>query len=816
MKIKTKLVLNVMVVIVIVACFAATGIIGMRFIKSKLVYLTEQSTPFQMRTIELQKSIQSAIAELVKVGTSKTTHDFVMYRAGAEKALSEVKNAEEMLGSLSGTKSDTYDELHKVADELIQVTGGRLKAEDDALSANRAVAQRIKDASTRLNSLNISIRKLQNTHSSAFKTSINDTNGMLAKLRKIEGLKSNMKDLRLALVEMQKAHDKKAFDNANNELSAAVTLSQQNDYLKESKGLNNVLKKLIEKIDEMTKLQASNLNHENASAQSKYEEISSEVMERLLTVTSVIDQEVHNTGNKYAAETKKQGDTFTQSTLATRILTGSAELTALGESLDGLSTRLLTLSSIKDIDNLSVELKKTSEKINVVNQSLKQALSEIGAKEELNTLKNVESALSSIKSMFIADDGIISKIRNQIEMKEKARQATEKLMEIVLKQSEKGNKTVVAARGEQEKAISRVNYMVNLNTILICIISIAAVVFGLVFGTAVYRSISRPLMELVNVSNNVAQGDLTSQVDSQRKDEVGIVQAHIATMVGNLRGIAGKIKNACGNLADNSQKLSETASVLEAGARQQTLQAEQSSVAMMEMSQTTMDVAKNVANTAETAMKMKQIAQSGKDAMSSTMGELTKFTDKVKESAQKVESLGQKSEEINNIIFLIKDIADQTNLLALNAAIEAARAGEHGMGFAVVAQNVRDLANKTTVATDDIAKTIKGMQSEVAGSVTFMKEENKSLELVLKHVTTSIKSIEEITCYVEQVSDMVQRIAVATEEQTSTSEGISHNIDNATSMMRQLNDSVAEIKRASESLLVLAGDLNTMGSWFKV
>ncbi|MCL4492362.1 MAG: methyl-accepting chemotaxis protein, partial [Nitrospirae bacterium] len=106
--------------------------------------------------------------------------------------------------------------------------------------------------------------------------------------------------------------------------------------------------------------------------------------------------------------------------------------------------------------------------------------------------------------------------------------------------------------------------------------------------------------------------------------------------------------------------------------------------------------------------------------MDITVNELVKFADTVKESAVKVESLGHKSEEINDIIILIKDIADQTNLLALNAAIEAARAGEQGRGFAVVADSVRQLAERTANATDDIAKTVRTMQTEVGESVEFM------------------------------------------------------------------------------------------------
>jgi methyl-accepting chemotaxis protein len=256
--------------------------------------------------------------------------------------------------------------------------------------------------------------------------------------------------------------------------------------------------------------------------------------------------------------------------------------------------------------------------------------------------------------------------------------------------------------------------------------------------------------------------------------------------------------------------------MLQSAVDQQAQQVSQSVTAMTEMSQTTADVARNAADTADAAHRMKTSAVQGREAMNVTAKDLTSFTDMVKESAHKVETLGEKSAAISNIVSLIKDIADQTNLLALNAAIEAARAGEQGRGFAVVADEVRALAERTTEATGEIYSTVKEMQVEIESSVNFMQQEKEAVDRVLGNVHNTLSSIEEIVGYVEQVSDMVHRIAVATEEQTSTSNEVARNMEIVNGISQQMKTSDVEINHASGEISNTAHDLKQMIAWFKV
>lgn len=812
MTIKTKLTLNVVIVLVIIGAVAATSIIGMGFVKSKLSYLTEHSTPFQMRTIEFQKSIQSTIADLVRVSAANNITEYKSYRSEAEKSLAECKKAQSSLEALSGeAKMETMEELNRIAAELFEITEGRLAAEEEGLAANKSITQKLNAASFKLKELDGKIKGLQLNRSANLVTSLEDTKGISSKLRSIEMLKTSMKDLQLALYELQMAQDKKGLIIGRGKANSALNKMLQNDFVSDSSKIQSDIKGLGEKIEEMVKLQQSNGENKNQA-----DNIRNDINERLSVIMLSIEQELVAASDKNTKEITKQGDVFTQSNIANNILVANSGLLSLGLSIEGLTTKLFTGISFRELDSVESEIKKDFEKIEPVRKLLEKSLKKLDAKEEIKTLLSAGDALTSTKGLLLGGNGVVSKIRNQLKMREKAMQATDKLRGIVLKQAEKGKETVTVARGEQEKAIGMVNKMVRFSTMLVIGIGLGATVFGIVFGTWIYRSIAKPLNELIWATDRIAEGDLTCAKNEYSKDEIGMVHKSMCKMTGNLGGIVGKIKASTGSLARSSENLSSTAVRLEKGSGEQTLRIEQSATAMTEMSQTTLDVAKNASHTADVAQNMKKVALQGKDAMRVTMQELQRFAETVRESAVKVESLGKKSEEINGIITLIKDIAEQTNLLALNAAIEAARAGEQGRGFAIVADNVRQLAERTTVATGDIGSTVSAMQTEVSDSVNFMKEERESIGKVLNHVDSTLKSIDEIVLYVEQVADMVQRIAVATEEQSSASEEISQNMENIAVTTRDLSNSVVEIKRASENLSRLAVELNSTAGWFNV
>jgi methyl-accepting chemotaxis protein len=253
-----------------------------------------------------------------------------------------------------------------------------------------------------------------------------------------------------------------------------------------------------------------------------------------------------------------------------------------------------------------------------------------------------------------------------------------------------------------------------------------------------------------------------------------------------------------------------------AGAEEAAAQSITVATAGEEMSATAGDIARNCHLAAESAKRAHTAADNGSRVVENSIVVMHRIADRVQMSAKTVEELGKRSDQIGSIIGTIEDIADQTNLLALNAAIEAARAGEQGRGFAVVADEVRALAERTARATKEIDKMIKTIQQETKSAVSVMEEGVAEVEQGMQEASRSGEALRMIQEEINMVNQQVQQIATAAEEQTATTSEISCNIHQITDVVNSTADSARKSLSAAEYLSGLSSELKQMVSRFKV
>jgi methyl-accepting chemotaxis protein len=353
----------------------------------------------------------------------------------------------------------------------------------------------------------------------------------------------------------------------------------------------------------------------------------------------------------------------------------------------------------------------------------------------------------------------------------------------------------------------------NLFILLALVVAAAA---GGLLAWALARSIVRPIREAVDVATRVASGDLTVQVNSGRGDELGQLLAALGTMIAGLRDLVERINNGATNIASSAEQLSTVTEQTSSGVRQQKDQTDQVATAMNQMVATVNEVAHSAGEAFEAANRASDKSRLGEASVEETLSYVTRLSTEVEDTMERLRGLQADTQNIGSVLDVIKSVADQTNLLALNAAIEAARAGEQGRGFAVVADEVRSLAQRTQSSATEIETLITNLVSSAESSVKTMESGTVLAGQTLDKARNTGEAIKEIATAVEEIKQYNSQIATAAEQQTSVAEDINQNVTLIRDVSDQSATSAGQVASASNELSQLSEDLKQQISRFQV
>jgi twitching motility protein PilJ len=327
-------------------------------------------------------------------------------------------------------------------------------------------------------------------------------------------------------------------------------------------------------------------------------------------------------------------------------------------------------------------------------------------------------------------------------------------------------------------------------------------------------SLQRSITDLLNLINQVSRGDLTLR-GKVTNDALGNVADSINLMLDNFTTVIERVRKAAVDVSTNANRILSSTDEMNTGTAQQDQEITNTSSAVEELTVSMKQVSNNAEASAEAARRALDAAEQGNRAVRDTLDGMQRIRSSVQATARKIKSLGDRSLEISEIINVINDITEQTNLLALNAAIEAARAGEAGRGFAVVADEVRKLAEHSRTATKDIAALIKAIQAETNEAVVVMEEGTKEVEVGTGLADQAGKALEAISSVVRQSAELVQEISLASKQQVRGTEGVANAMQIISGITRQTTQSARQAAGTVGTLVKLSEQLVDALSQFR-
>ncbi|CDT02529.1 putative methyl-accepting chemotaxis protein [Vibrio coralliirubri] len=347
-------------------------------------------------------------------------------------------------------------------------------------------------------------------------------------------------------------------------------------------------------------------------------------------------------------------------------------------------------------------------------------------------------------------------------------------------------------------------------------IGIVVTVFAAAIGYHIAHSVREPLTRILGTLEGLTEGDMTQRIDIRYDNEFSRVSRHINTLADNLHNILVKLNDASDDLTKTASVNQKTSTETQAQLNSQREQTATVATAMTEMSHSVQEVANSAQSSLSMVQQVESASESGRQIMNTNISTINQLEVRLTESVGAVGELQQMSSQIGSILDVIRGIAEQTNLLALNAAIEAARAGEQGRGFAVVADEVRVLAQKTTQSTSEIETMISNLQSSSKTASNVIESCMSDMDMSVQQASSANSAMEEIQALILEISHMSTHISQAAAEQSETSGDIARNIEDINHIADKSYQAMSSIAEASQNLTILANQQGDLVHQFKL
>lgn len=825
MTVKSKLLSNVALTIVGISVIAGIGLFSIAKVKASIEILTGKSTPLHLKMLELQQTVEKVSADFMRL--EMTTEPAEVARL-SETITSRIQrmetlNEEIVAGGAASSGVDTAV-LRNIENTVVQVASQRLKDMNLFKNEIASVNNELQKAEASVSGMRKSISKMGSNALSAINSSQAANLQVNSSIKKLLTLQSRLKDINIILSDLELVKNKFKIGPIRERLKNTVEITRNievesgdNPAIKEVKGVAmDILNRIGAEEGGLIALRLEILNTAEKNETEQYANKRAEIMKpleenskKIFNVIDTLELQIVKDRNNVVSSLGFQNAASTVMEAGTSISVDVKELNA--------GVRQIMLSATDaEVARLTGPLSQAQKRIESNVSMARGLLMQSGQKELAKSIAEVSGTIrragASIQKIEATK---LNVIRSNLAMQK----ALDSARGISKEQAQRSEEQVKSIGENQQQILSGVRQAVKNATMLSFVmigVSLAVVLVSLIISLRIISSITKPLSHAKKVTAEIASGNLTKRIALHSKDEISEICHSINNIVVHFHEVISRVSHNTREVASASSKLSHVSEQMASGASRVAEQAATVATASEQMAATSNEIAVNCTQAAAGSQQANDAAITGAGVVKGTVQGMNLIADNVRESAVTIGNLGSQSEQIGAIVKTINDIADQTNLLALNAAIEAARAGEHGRGFAVVADEVRALAEKTSSATREIAAMIKSVQQQTKGAIKVMEAGVTKVEEGTVEAAKSGTALEEILRQINAVTTQVSQIATAAEEQTATTGEISGNIQNINEVVQETAKSAQESADSALELSRLAEEQQKLVGQFKL
>ncbi|MDP3028049.1 MAG: methyl-accepting chemotaxis protein [Deltaproteobacteria bacterium] len=739
MTIKRKLFLLVALLLVAVAGVGTVGFFAVRMVSGKIYYLTRESSPLQVKMVNLQQGFEKVAANFTQMALTTSAAELSQIRGRTDAALSEINATAKELSRLKADVDEkvfedikkSYQELNRMAEERLQSMNRLAAANEQLRSGIGAVVV----GETR--KLVATMHNLQKDSYASVEKSKQATLKANARIRQMLVVQEKLSNATALIMQVSAVDNRFRLTPLKDKMKAELDAIAQMDL--GNGGLGSQIKEFVDKTQRGYSGEGGLLaarvdilaNPEDKEANDRFEEKRRDLLKQTEALGGKMAVEIDGLELVLPQENARMSRAITTVSLVGEITNASGDLATLARTIESAAKQVMLAGSPEEVAVLKTQLNTQFATAAGESNRIKKNLGSLKGQAETGTVRNLEAAFGNMQGLLLGESGVVATVLKNLATQTRSTQIFSEAKKLIEKLAQTGAEKTRSAEAGQEKAAEAVEKVAARTTTALVIAGIISIAFGIIVGGWISRSINTYLERVISGLNNSS----------------------------------GQVSSAAGEVSGASQQLAE-------GASEQAAALEQTSASLEEITSMTKQNADNAQQANMLMEESKQVVEKANNSMS--------------QMSTSMHNISAAGEEIGKIIKTIDGIAFQTNLLALNAAVEAARAGEAGMGFAVVAEEVRNLAKRAAEAAKNTGNLIEDVIKKIA--------EGSGL------VSGTEADFREVAGSAKKVANLVAEIAAASREQSQGMDQISNALGQMDQVVQKNAANAEETASASEEL----------------